>query len=150
MTKLPGTTLLMLTVFITMCCWASEFASPPTWTSEPLKIIDGYGLAPWSYGGYALIGTLARSGERYAIVSDIVSIGWNNDFILVESKVTKQEWNIIVVSTGKNYSCDQNSPFTEDCSSFEEFNLLKQRIGVPNSLVMKDVDQVYEELSKNK
>jgi hypothetical protein len=148
MMKLTGVMVIPLTLSIFMCCWASELASPPTWTSEPLKILDGYGLAPWSYGGYALIGTLSESGDRYAIVSDIESIGWNDDFIVVEAKITKRRWYIFDVSNRKNYKCDENSPFADKCNSFEEFQLLKKEIGVPETLVMQDVKQAYEELNK--
>ena len=146
--KLSSMTMLVLTVSITMCCWASEFASPPTWTSEPLKIVDGYRLAPWSDGGYALIGTLSESGERYAIVSDLTSIGWNSDFIIVESKITKSKWDIFVISARKSYKCDENSPFVDKCNSYKEFQLLKDKIGIPKTLLLRDVNQVYEELSK--
>lgn len=144
--KKSGVMLITLVVSTLMCCFASELAWPPTWTSEPLEMVDGYGLAPWSYGGYALIGTLSESGERYAIVSDIQRIGWNDWFIVVESKTSKRKWLIIDIVNKKNHICDENSPFEDECNSFEEFQTLKKEIGIPETFVMKDVEQAYEEL----
>ena len=92
---------------------------------------------------------LRKTDERYAIASNIVEIGWNDDFIVVESKMTNHEWMIIVVvSTGKTYHCDENTPFVDECNSFEEFLLLKDEVGVPETLIMRDVHQVYEELNQ--
>jgi hypothetical protein len=145
--KILGLAFLALTASITMCCWALEYASPPYWMSEPLEIAGGYGLAPWSEGGYALIGTLSKTGERYAIFSDITTIGWDENFIVVESKVLSRKWYLVDLSTKKTYLCYENSPI-QDCSSFEEFQELKGKIGVPGTLLMKDVNVVYKELSE--
>ena len=143
---------LPLTASIVMCCWSMEYAFPPRLTSDPVDFVDGFGLATWSEGGYALVGTLKMTGERYAAVTDIVEIGWNDDYVVLETKMMVQEWHIYVIPTGKIYHCDVNTPpvtpFLEECNSFEEFQALKKEVGVPETLIMRDVNQVWEELNQ--
>jgi len=125
-----------------------EYAFPPSLTSEPVDFVDGFGLATWSEGGYALVGTLKLTGERYTAETDIVKIGWNNNYVVLETKRVAQEWHIYGIRTGKIYHCDVNTPFVDECNSFVEWQVLQLKVGVPETLIMRDVNQVWEELNQ--
>jgi len=131
-----------------MCCFALDYAFPPNITSEPIEFVDGYGLAPWSDGGYALVDISSATGDRNVTITNIVRIGWNNDYIVLESKIVEQEWHIYGVTTKKYFHCGVKGVFDDNCNSFIEFQALKIKLGIPESLQMRDADDVYEELKQ--
>lgn len=47
------------------------------------------------------------------------------------------------------YDCVEKTEFDE-CKSYEDFKLLRNQVGVPDDIELKDVFDVYEELKSNK
>ena len=87
------------------------------------------------------VGNILASQLRY--------IGWNDEFIVVEEQdKTQKVWRIIVVNTEYVYDCIENIEI-DMCKSYDQFVLLMSQVGVPVNLELRDVVDIYKELSED-
>lgn len=143
-------------------CFSSELTEPHRLSEDPVEIVDGYFLGEEEGYGYIVATRMTsdESGEGiYAVqVSNAGLVGWNDEFIVVETSAdanTSKGWYVIVVSTGQVYHCaedfqalNERSSSEEMCTSFKEFLDLKVRLSVPANLAMRDPSEVYEQLKR--
>jgi hypothetical protein len=127
---------------ILLCCWcccepAAEVL-PALLDREQLYIVGGYYEPPH----YPTDGTALTYDA--VVEQTVVTIGWDEDFILLERHPPRvallheprswhPEWYIVVVSTGEVHSD----------LSYDEFLLLREELGVPDSIEMRDASDVY-------
>jgi hypothetical protein len=139
---------------VLLCCWcccepAAEVL-PALLDRELVYVVGGYSL-----GGPLGVGLQLYEPPHYptdgtaltydAVVEQtVVTIGWDEDFILVERHPPRvaflheprsghPEWYIVVVSTGEVHSH----------LSYDEFLLLREELGVADSIEMRDASDVY-------
>lgn len=141
-----------------LCCGACEIAADEIGIlimSGPVEIVGGYSM------GKPLGGRLEvwappvehEDGVSYSVVvgSEVVSIGWNEDFILAERHYlgewigatpdsSKPKWYIIEVSSGKVHG---------DLSG-ERFQSLIEELSVQDSIEMLNAEEVFAELRKKR
>ena len=135
------------------CCFCCEPAAevlPAILDRERVDIVGRYSL-----GGSLGVGLQLYEppydphdgmGLAYHAVVEqtVVTIGWDEDFILVERhppRVTllhepstwHPEWYIVVVSRGEVHAAP----------SYDEFLRLREHLGVPDTIEMRDARDVY-------
>lgn len=140
-------------------CFSSELTEPHRFVEEPLEIANGFFLGK-EQGGYSVAMSQHVSendnGNYTVIVSNANLLGWNPDFIVVETTSSvsdSTEWFVAVVSTRQVYHCatqfnelPKTAIVPDECSTAEEFLELKTRLGVPGNLVMRNAEDAYEQL----
>jgi hypothetical protein len=135
------------------CCCGEPTAEvlPALLRRDRVDIVGGYALGGWLGSGLELHkppypdprdGTLLAYDA--AVEQTVVTIGWDEDFILIERypprvgflhepTIWHPEWYIVVVSTGEVHRA----------SSCDEFVRLREELGVPDSIEMRDARDVY-------
>lgn len=133
------------------CCFAAELV-PPMLERDPVNIVGGYSLGRVRLGGLELYGTPYEPADGIGIAyptvveQEIVRIGWNRDFILMEqhplghtSRATPDasnaKWHIVDVTTGRTYRY----------LSYEDFLLMREKLGIPDAIEMRSAHEVYGE-----
>jgi hypothetical protein len=142
-----ATTLVFAT--ISLCCFAAE--TVPVYVERtPVDIVGGYSLGRTPLGGLQLYeppyDPQDGLGLAYHAVAEqaVVSIGWNEDFIVAERHPlgyvlgdrpdsSHPEWYVVVVSTGE----------VRTSYSYDRFLNLRAELGVPDSIEMRDARKVY-------
>jgi hypothetical protein len=121
----------------------------------PVEIVSGYKLAQFKHGSQNFViispSKLAPDGiydSDFTYAVDL--IGWTNDFIVGEIHSAKISWFLIVISSEQVYDCIDFPEETIMCNSYERFVSIEQQLGVPTNIELRDVEQVYTELSKIK
>ncbi|MEW6242324.1 MAG: hypothetical protein AB1564_16095, partial [Chloroflexota bacterium] len=113
----------------------------------PVEIVSGYELAQErNRFGFVVFAPSKRVPdgmyETETLASQIVWIGWNDDFIVVmEQEETQKVWRIIDVVSQHVYDCIEATQI-DMCNSYDEFLSLRTQLGVPESVVMRDVQEV--------
>jgi hypothetical protein len=143
----------VIAAIVFCCCCCGEPAAevlPALLGRESVHIFGGYSLGGWLGQGLELHGPLCglwdEVGPPYDVVVEptVVTIGWDQDFILVERRPPRvgflhepstwhPEWYIVVVSTGEVHTS----------YSYDAFLHLRQDLGVPESIEMRDASDVY-------
>ena len=146
------TPVVIAVVLLCCCCPAAEVAFPPTMERDPTELTGGYSLGRIFLGGLKLYGppiVYVVEGQEhfdYPIIADqaVVKIGWDEDFILAERHPlgntlgdkpdsSHPGWYIVVVSTGE----------VQSRYSYDAFLSLREELGVPDSIEMRDAREVY-------
>lgn len=137
-------------IILCCCCMGPWAETVPVYVERtPIPIVGPYSLGRPMLCGLELYRPsdpdLGETGAYHVLVHEaVVTIGWDDEFILVErhpqgltsddKPVSPQpEWYIIVVSTG-----------LVDCSySYDAFLRMREEFGVPDTIEMRDARQVY-------
>jgi len=138
--------------FLCCCCCCEPAAEvlPALLERERVHIVGGYSLGGWRGSGLELYeppyDPMDGAGLAYdgVVEQTVVTIGWDEDFILIERhppRVTflhepstwHPEWYIVVVSTGE----------VQSRGSYDAFIRLREELGVPDSIEMRDAREVY-------
>jgi hypothetical protein len=133
---------------VALCCFAAELVPLPV-ERDPVEIVGSYSLGKTQGGRLQFYGPtyIDENGVlRYRIVADeeVVRIGWDEDFILVEQHPVYdhfgtppdpflRKWYVVVVSTGREY---------HDLS-YEDLLRVSDRLHVPATIEMRDARGVY-------
>jgi len=135
---------------ILCCCGPAAELVPVYLERTPVQIVGGYSIGIPRGGGLQLYQAPYDPGDgmglayHAAVEQSVVKIGWNEDFILVERHPlghwirdqpdsSHPEWYIVDVSTG-----------LVQCSySYDAFLRSREKLGVPDTIEMRDAREVY-------
>ena len=118
----------------------------------PVELVSGYQIAQERSGSqkYIIIFPAKRTsdGTYFSDSYHVSLIGWTDNFIVIEQHGAKKSWMLIDISSEQVYECIDFPEVKNMCGTYEGFLAYQEKLGVPQNIEMRDIEQVYEEVSK--